>query len=66
MAMVSLLVTVLSTAERSADAKNAAGVVLCAVNDRYGCTIQVFIFSQDFTVFGGSLSETHAQKICKV
>lgn len=28
--------------------------------------LQVFIFSQDFTVFGGSLSETHAQKICKV
>ncbi len=27
---------------------------------------QVFLFSQDFTVFGGSLSETHAQKICKV
>mmetsp|Transcript_22381 Transcript_22381/g.48668 ORF Transcript_22381/g.48668 Transcript_22381/m.48668 type:complete len:533 (-) Transcript_22381:39-1637(-) len=27
---------------------------------------QVFVFSQDFTVFGGSLSETHAQKICKV
>mmetsp|Transcript_46469 Transcript_46469/g.68692 ORF Transcript_46469/g.68692 Transcript_46469/m.68692 type:complete len:578 (-) Transcript_46469:363-2096(-) len=26
----------------------------------------VFCFSQDFTVFGGSLSETHAQKICKV
>jgi propionyl-CoA carboxylase beta chain len=26
----------------------------------------VFIFAQDFTVFGGSLSETHAQKICKV
>jgi propionyl-CoA carboxylase beta chain len=26
----------------------------------------VFIFSQDFTVFGGSLSETHAQKICKI
>lgn len=24
------------------------------------------MFSQDFTVFGGSLSETHAQKICKV
>jgi hypothetical protein len=24
------------------------------------------VFSQDFTVFGGSLSETHAQKICKV
>ena len=27
---------------------------------------QVFVFSQDFTVLGGSLSETHAQKICKV
>ncbi len=26
----------------------------------------VFIFSQDFTVFGGSLSETHAEKICKI
>ncbi len=27
---------------------------------------EVFIFAQDFTVFGGSLSETHAQKICKI
>jgi propionyl-CoA carboxylase beta chain len=27
---------------------------------------KVFVFAQDFTVFGGSLSETHAQKICKV
>lgn len=26
----------------------------------------VYIFAQDFTVFGGSLSETHAEKICKV
>ena len=26
----------------------------------------VYIFSQDFTVFGGSLSEMYAQKICKV
>ena len=26
----------------------------------------VFVFAQDFSVFGGSLSETHAQKICKV
>ena len=26
----------------------------------------VFVFSQDFTVFGGSLSEAHARKICKV
>ncbi|MCA1636534.1 MAG: acyl-CoA carboxylase subunit beta, partial [Acidobacteria bacterium] len=27
---------------------------------------RVFLFAQDFTVFGGSLSETHAEKICKV
>ena len=27
---------------------------------------EVFVFAQDFTVFGGSLSETHARKICKV
>ena len=26
----------------------------------------VYLFAQDFTVFGGSLSETHAQKIVKV
>jgi propionyl-CoA carboxylase beta chain len=26
----------------------------------------VFVFSQDFTVYGGSLSETHAEKICKI
>ncbi len=26
----------------------------------------VYVFSQDFTVFGGSLSETHARKICKI
>ena len=32
-----------------------------AVNGRL-----VFAFSQDFTVFGGSLSEAHAEKICKV
>jgi propionyl-CoA carboxylase beta chain len=31
------------------------------VNDRL-----VFVFSQDFTVFGGSLSMAHAKKICKV
>ncbi len=31
------------------------------INGRY-----VYVFSQDFTVFGGSLSETHAGKICKV
>jgi len=27
---------------------------------------EVFVYSQDFTVFGGSLSETHAEKICKI
>ena len=27
---------------------------------------RVFAFSQDFTVFGGSLSESHAEKICKI
>ena len=26
----------------------------------------IFLYSQDFTVFGGSLSETHAEKICKI
>ena len=27
---------------------------------------QVYVYAQDFTVFGGSLSETHAGKICKI
>jgi len=27
---------------------------------------KTFVFAQDFTVYGGSLSETHAKKICKV
>ncbi len=27
---------------------------------------KVYVFAQDFTVFGGALSETHAEKICKV
>jgi len=31
------------------------------INDRL-----IYIYSQDFTVFGGSLSETHAEKICKI
>lgn len=26
----------------------------------------VYLFSQDFTVFGGSLSATHAKKVCKI
>ena len=33
----------------------------CKINGR-----SVFVFSQDFTVYGGSLSETHAEKICKI
>ena len=32
-----------------------------AINGR-----RVYVFSQDFTVFGGSLSEVHAEKVCKV
>jgi len=32
-----------------------------AVNGRL-----VYVFAQDFTVFGGALSETHAEKICKI
>ena len=31
------------------------------INDR-----MVYVYAKDFTVFGGSLSETHAQKICKI
>jgi len=27
---------------------------------------KTFVYAQDFTVFGGSLSKTHAQKICKI
>ena len=27
---------------------------------------RTFVYGQDFTVFGGSLSEAHAEKICKV
>ena len=26
----------------------------------------IYLFAQDFTVFGGALSETHAEKICKI
>ena len=33
----------------------------CKINGR-----PVFVFSQDFTVYGGSLSEAHAEKICKI
>ncbi len=48
----------------------AERLALCIKSAAHGKFIsvgkQVFVFSQDFTVFGGSLSETHAQKICKV
>src|SRR6266545_8249940 len=39
-----------------------------AVVTGYGTILgrKVFVFSQDFTVFGGSLSEVFAEKICKV
>src|SRR5436190_9425526 len=39
-----------------------------AVVTGYGAIFgrKVFVFSQDFTVFGGSLSEVFAEKICKV
>src|SRR6267142_2207580 len=39
-----------------------------AVVTGYGQVLgrKVFVFSQDFTVFGGSLSEVFAEKICKV
>jgi len=39
-----------------------------AVHTGYGTVFgrKVFVFSQDFTVFGGSLSEVFAEKICKV
>src|SRR6185436_1127651 len=38
--------------------------VVCGYGTIGGRT--VYVFAQDFTVFGGSLSETNAQKICKV
>jgi propionyl-CoA carboxylase beta chain len=38
--------------------------VVCGCGTIAGRT--VYVFAQDFTVFGGSLSETNAQKICKV
>src|SRR5215210_5020540 len=39
-----------------------------AVVTGYGTILgrKVFVFSQDFTIFGGSLSEAFAEKICKV
>src|SRR6476620_8326987 len=39
-----------------------------AVTTGYGTILgrKVFVFSQDFTIFGGSLSEVFAEKVCKV
>ena len=44
--------------------KSAGDGVVTGFGTIHGRT--VYVFSQDFTVLGGSLSETHAQKICKV
>jgi propionyl-CoA carboxylase beta chain len=46
------------------DEKYAGDSVITGRGKINGMT--VFIFSQDFTVFGGSLSMAHAKKICKV
>src|ERR1700744_5881625 len=47
--------------EKSHIAGDGVGTGFGTVNGR-----TVFVFSKDFTVFGGSLSETHAQKIIKI
>lgn len=46
------------------DKKIAGDGVVTGHGEIYGRPI--YVFSQDFTVIGGSLSETHAEKICKV
>src|SRR3989442_8088268 len=47
---------------------DVTGVQTCALPIWYGRIDGrlVYVFAQDFTVFGGSLSEAHAEKICKV
>jgi propionyl-CoA carboxylase beta chain len=47
-----------------ADKKVLGDGVVTGMGRIYGR--QVLVFSQDFTVFGGSLSEAHAEKICKI
>src|SRR5918995_1666156 len=47
--------------EQAIEKHRAAGTGYGTIFDR-----KVFVFSQDFTVFGGSLSEVFAEKICKV
>src|SRR5699024_11150127 len=46
------------------DKKIAGDGVVTGHGEIYGRPI--YVFSQDFTVIGGSLSDTHAEKICKV
>ena len=62
-----------SSTASSATARSSSG---CATTGPWGDAVvtgygtifgrKVFVFSQDFTVFGGSLSEVFAEKICKV
>ncbi len=55
--------------QRDADASNLAGQILGdGVVTGYGTIDRrlVYVFSQDFTVTGGSLGEAHAEKICKI
>ena len=62
-----------SSTASSATASRTSG---CSSGGPYGDAVvtgygtifgrRVFVFSQDFTVFGGSLSEVFAEKICKV
>jgi propionyl-CoA carboxylase beta chain len=59
-----MFVTHRATDFSMADSKPAGDGVVTGwgtVNGR-----KIYVFSQDFSVFGGSLSETHAQKICKI
>ncbi len=58
------LVTHRSTDFGMADNKIPGDGVVTGYGTVHGRT--VFVFAQDFTVFGGSLAEAHAKKICKV
>ena len=49
------------TASTTASSATASSPATARIDGR-----DVFVFSQDFTVFGGSLSEAYAEKICKV
>jgi propionyl-CoA carboxylase beta chain len=58
------LVTHRSTDFGLGDNKVLGDGVITGYGNVHGRT--VFLFAQDFTVFGGSLAEAHARKICKV